>query len=148
MKVLIVDDEQDVRDSIRLLVNWAEFGITRILEASDGAAAMELIRSEKPEIIFTDMKMPNVDGIGLLQWIETEAPESKRIAVSGYDDSLYIRKTMKHGGLDYLLKPIQRGELLEALRNAVSSWRQAEENRRLTIQKNVEINQTKPVYWD
>ncbi|QTH43704.1 response regulator [Cohnella sp. LGH] len=148
MKVLIVDDEQDVRDSIRLLVNWAEFGITHILEASDGAAAMELIRSEKPEIIFTDMKMPNVDGIGLLQWIETEAPESKRIAVSGYDDSMFIRKTMKHGGLDYLLKPIQRGELLEALRNAVSSWRQAEENRRLTIQKNVEINQTKPVYWD
>ncbi|MCA0754970.1 response regulator [Paenibacillus sp. N4] len=148
MKVLIVDDEEDVRDSIRLLVDWDEFQITTILEASEGSSAMALILSEKPEIIFTDMKMPNVDGMELLQWIETEAPTTKTIVISGYDDYTYIRKTMKHGGLDYLLKPINRGELLESLRNAVKSWHHEEEERRLHIKKNVEINQTKNIYWD
>lgn len=148
MKVLIVDDEEDVRDSIRMLVDWGTYGITDILEASNGGAAMELIRSEKPEIVFTDMKMPGVDGLELLQWIEAESPGSKRIVISGYDDYTYMRRTMKHGGLDYLLKPINRGELLETLRNAVNAWHKEEDERKLHIQQNVEINQTMPAYWD
>ncbi|OKP87548.1 hypothetical protein A3844_10840 [Paenibacillus helianthi] len=148
MKVLIVDDETDVRDSIRLLVQWEDFQITDVIEACDGAAAMELIRSEQPEIIFTDMKMPNVDGLTLLQWIGDHAPESKRIVISGYDDYTYIRKTMRHGGLDYLLKPINRNELLEALRNAVDTWLKDDEARLLNIRRDVEINKTLPMYWD
>lgn len=148
MKVLIVDDETDVRDSIRLLVHWGDFQITDVLEACDGAAAMELIRSEQPEIIFTDMKMPNVDGLTLLQWIGDNAPESKRIVISGYSDYTYIRKTMRHGGLDYLLKPINRNELLEALRNAVDTWLKDDEARRQNIRRDVEINKTLPMYWD
>lgn len=148
MKVLIVDDEEDVRDSIRMLVDWETYGITDILEASDGGAAIAMIRTDKPEIVFTDMKMPGVDGLELLQWIESECPGSKRIVISGYDDYTYMRRTIKHGGLDYLLKPIDRGELLESLRNAVLAWRKEEEERKLHIQKNVEINQTMPAYWD
>jgi len=148
MKVLIVDDEEDVRDSIRLLVDWSAFGVDALLEASDGASAMRLIRSERPEIVFTDMMMPNVDGMELLQWIETEAPTAKTIVISGYDDYAYVRKTMKHGGLDYLLKPINPGELNEALRGAVNAWREDEEERRLDSKKNAEIHQTRQVYWD
>ncbi|BCG57380.1 response regulator transcription factor [Paenibacillus sp. URB8-2] len=148
MKVLIVDDETDVRDSIRLLVDWEDYRITDVLEASDGSSAMTLIESEQPEIIFTDVKMPNVDGMTLLQWIEDNAPDSKRIVISGYDDYAYIRKTMMHGGLDYLLKPIKRSELLDALRRAVDTWLKDEESRRLNIRKDVEINKTMPMYWD
>lgn len=148
MKVLIVDDEADVRDSIRLLVDWDDYGVTEIFEAPDGESAMALIQQEHPELIFTDMKMPNVDGIALLQWIEDNAPEAKRIVISGYDDYAYIRKTIKHGGMDYLLKPINRNELLEALGQAVAAWRKDEETRTLHIRKDVEINKTLPMYWD
>ncbi|KUP21313.1 response regulator [Paenibacillus sp. DMB5] len=148
MKVLIVDDEADVRDSIRLLVAWEEYNITDVLEACDGESAMALIERERPEIIFTDMKMPNVDGMALLQWIEDKAPSSKRIVISGYDDYAYIRNTIKHGGMDYLLKPISRSELLEALGHAAEAWRKDEEARSLNIQKDVEINKTLPMYWD
>ncbi|MBN2981616.1 response regulator transcription factor [Cohnella algarum] len=148
MKALIVDDETDVRISIRLLVNWDEFGITDILEASDGVSAMTLIREENPEIVFTDMKMPNGDGMELLQWIEAEAPHAKRIVISGYDDYTYIRNTLKHGGLDYLLKPINRSELLDTLRSAVGAWQKEEEERHLRIRKNTEINRTIPAYRD
>lgn len=148
MKVLIVDDETDVRDSIRLLVDWEDYQIEEVLEAADGAQAMELIRSKRPEIIFTDVKMPNVGGMELLQWIEAECPAAKRIVISGFDDYTYIRTAMKHGGLDYLLKPINRAELLETLRNAVNGWRKDEAERRLVVQRNVEINRTLPVYWD
>lgn len=148
MKVLIVDDEADVRDSIRLLVDWEEYNITDVLEACDGESAMALIERERPEIIFTDMKMPNVDGMALLQWIEDKAPSSKRIVISGYDDYAYIRNTIKHGGMDYLLKPISRSELLEALGHAAAAWRKDEEARSLNILKDVEINKTLPTYWD
>ncbi|WP_342549451.1 response regulator [Paenibacillus sp. FSL P2-0089] len=148
MKVLIVDDEADVRDSIRLLVDWEEYGITDILEACDGETALTLIMRERPEIIFTDMKMPNMDGMALLQWIEDKSPFSKRIVISGYDDYTYIRNTIKHGGMDYLLKPINRSELLEAVNSAANAWRKDEEARSLNIQREVEINKTLPMYWD
>ncbi|UQZ36383.1 DNA-binding response regulator [Paenibacillus sp. PK3_47] len=148
MKVLIVDDESDVRDSIRLLVDWEAFNITDILEACDGEKAMTLIVRERPEIIFTDMKMPNMDGMALLKWIEDKSPSSKVIVISGYDDYTYIRNTIKHGGMDYLLKPISRSELLEALSQASAAWRREEEARSLNIQREVEINKTLPMYWD
>ena len=66
MKALIVDDEKHVRDAVRLLVDWESFGISAVLEAADGAAATEIIRAERPDIVFTDMLMPGMHGTELL----------------------------------------------------------------------------------
>jgi two-component system response regulator YesN len=148
MKVLIVDDEEDVRNSIKLLVNWSEFQIDTILEAEEGSQAIAIIQSEKPEIIFTDMIMPNVDGLELLQWINQSNPDSKTIVVSGHDDYRYVRHTVKNGGFDYILKPINQHELIEVLRKAVNSWRLEEATRQQDQKHKMVLNQSKPAYWD
>ncbi|NEW08279.1 response regulator [Paenibacillus sp. SYP-B3998] len=148
MKVLIVDDERHVRDAIRLLVNWKHHGIVTILEASDGEAAMEQIVRDKPEIIMTDMMMPVMNGVQLLEWLHVNAPNSKTIVISGHDDFSLLRHTVKYGGTDYILKPIDADQLNEALAKAILAWTKEEEHRHVNRERNIEMNQIKPVYWD
>lgn len=115
MKALIVDDEKHVRDAIRLLVDWDRYGIRTILEAPEGLTAIQLIEAEQPEIIFTNMLMPLMNGSELLEWIQEHAPHSKTIVISGHDDFGFVRHTIKYGGMDYILKPIDEAQLNEAV---------------------------------
>ncbi|RUS47831.1 response regulator [Cohnella sp. AR92] len=148
MKVLLVDDEQHVREAIKLLVDWETLGIRKIVEADNGEEAMRIIEREKPEIVITDMRMPIRDGVDLLAWMEEQDCPARRIVVSGHDDFHLVRSTMKYGGQDYLLKPVDPDQLQEALGKAVASWEQENKERRLTQKRNIEMNQLKPVYWD
>lgn len=148
MKALIVDDEQHVRDAIRMLIDWDRYGIRKLYEAPEGAVAMDVIQKERPEIVFTDMRMPIKDGVELLQWLHEHYPDCKVIVISGHDDFDYVRHTVKYGGIDYLLKPIVVEELNEALSKAIESWNIENEARRMQQMRNIEINQIKPVYWD
>lgn len=148
MKALIVDDEKHVRDAVRMLVDWESYGIDKVLEAADGAAAVELIRAERPEIVFTDMLMPVMHGTELLEWIETNCPGCKTIVISGHDDFELVRHTIKHGGMDYILKPIDEEQLNEVLRKAVETV--AAEKRRMveSQEQRIRLNQIQPMYWD
>ncbi|OCT10682.1 DNA-binding response regulator [Paenibacillus pectinilyticus] len=148
MKVLLVDDEKHVRDAIRLLVNWKLFGIDTILEAQDGEAAIEIVRNEHPEIIMTDMMMPILNGVKLLEWLHRHAPDAKTIVISGHDDFSLLRHTVKYGGTDYILKPIDPDQLNEALDKAIQTWLKEEEQRHANRELNIEVNQFKPIYWD
>lgn len=148
MKALIIDDEKHVREAIRLLVPWDQFGIDTLLEAQDGAAATGLIRAERPEIIFTDMMMPNMDGRELLQWTAEHAPASKIIVISGHDDFSFVRHAVKYGGVDYILKPIDAEQLVSALTKAVNSWTTEEQERTRKRKMNIELNQLKPMYLE
>jgi len=148
MKALIVDDEKHVRDAVRMLVDWEKYGIGEVFEAPEGETAIRIIEAEKPEIIFTDMRMPLVNGVELLEWIHRHFPQAKTIVISGHDDFEFVRYTVKYGGMDYLLKPIDADELNEALDKAVQSWRKDHEARRQHQTRAMEINQIKPVYWD
>ena len=87
MKAIIVDDEKHVREGLILLADWAVHGIDTVMEAEDGEEAVELIQKHRPEIIFTDMRMPKRDGISLLKWIHTAGIRSKTSVVSGHDDA-------------------------------------------------------------
>lgn len=148
MKVLIVDDERHVREAIRMLVDWESYGIEQILEAPEGATATDIIEAEQPEIIFTDMLMPIMNGSELLEWIQQHSPRSKTIVISGHDDFGYMRHTIKYGGLDYILKPIDEVQLNEALHKAVAARKQDELMRSKNQDQNIKLNQIKPIYWD
>lgn len=148
MKALIIDDEKHVREAIKLLVPWEQYGIHLVLEASDGQSAVSIIESEKPEIIFTDMMMPHMGGCELLVWASKNAPSSKIIVVSGHDDFDFVRQTVQFGGMDYLLKPIEEAQLLTALTKAINAWKADEEARSKDRSRNMELNQLKPVYLD
>lgn len=148
MKVLIVDDEEDVRASIRLLIPWGDYGINTVLEARDGNNAIELIETEKPEVIFTDIIMPSKNGMELLSWIHQHHQHSKTIVISGHDDFKYIQHTLKNGGMDYILKPIDRNELIHSFQNAIANWKTDEDKRSKDIQRIQVISQTKPIFLD
>ncbi|MBP1993448.1 response regulator [Paenibacillus eucommiae] len=148
MKALIVDDEKHVRAAIRMLVKWEAHGIDTILEAPDGQAATEIIAREAPQIIMTDMMMPVKNGAQLLEWIHSQAPHSKTIVISGHDDFSLLRHTVQYGGTDYILKPIDAEQLNAALDKAVETWRSEEAVRNHSLERNIQINQIKPVYWD
>ncbi|GAA0405994.1 response regulator [Paenibacillus motobuensis] len=148
MKALIVDDELHVRDAINLLANWQKHGITEVLQASNGEEAMDIIERYSPQIVMTDMRMPRKDGCELLSWLQAHRPDIKALVISGYDDFQLVRHAIRHGGLDYILKPVEPGALDEALNKAVSAWRNEEQSRQQVTRLNIEMNQMKPLYDD
>jgi two-component system, response regulator YesN len=148
MKALIVDDEKHVRDGIKILADWEQNGIREIYEAGNGEEAIQLIQTIRPEIIFSDMKMPKVDGTQLLEWIKENQPNSKTIVVTGYDDYHYMRKAIHFGSTDYLLKPIEPEILNQTLEKAVSEWKKEEAERQRKETSSLLINEMTPVYRD
>ncbi|WP_158606506.1 response regulator [Paenibacillus ginsengarvi] len=148
MKIIIVDDEKHVRDAIKLLIDWGALGINTILEAADGATAVRLIEAERPQIVYTDMMMPNMDGLSLLRWIKENAPACKTIVISGHDDFQFVRGTVQYGGMDYLLKPIDADQLLDVTQKALRSWSEEERERMESHLRSIRINSLRPVYCD
>ncbi|MCJ8011880.1 response regulator [Paenibacillus sp. KQZ6P-2] len=148
MKVLIADDEKHVREAIKLLADWEGHGVTEILEANDGQAAVDLIIEESPQIVMTDMRMPRMDGTKLLEWIQSNRPAVKTIVISGYDDFELVRHTIRSGGMDYILKPVDPDALGEALGKAVESIHKETLQDSLSTRKNMELNRMKPHYAD
>jgi len=148
MKAIIIDDEKHVRDVIRMLAQWERFGIEEVLEARDGEEAKLLIEEKRPEIIFTDMNMPNLDGIGLLEWLGRHARASKTVVISAYDDYHYMRNAILYGSFDYMLKPIEPDVLNDALERAVEEWKRDAESRRSALESVRVANEAKPLYWD
>ena len=75
-------------------------------------------------------------------------PDAKTIVISGHDDFSLLRHTVKYGGTDYILKPIDPDQLNEALDKAIQTWLKDEEQRHTNRELNIEVNQFKPIYWD
>ncbi|MBT2733893.1 response regulator [Bacillus sp. ISL-7] len=148
MRALIVDDEKHVREGIKILGDWEKNGIDEIYEAGNGEEAIHLIQKYKPEIIFSDMKMPKMDGVNLLEWIKENQPTSKTIVVTGYDDYHYMRKAIHFGSSDYLLKPIDPEILNHTLETAVDEWKKEALDRERKESSSQLINEMKPVYRD
>lgn len=123
MKALIVDDEFNVRDAIRHLGQWETYGITDLLEAKNGHEAKSLIEKELPEIIFTDVKMPGMGGIELIEWLDSISYPGKVIFITGYNDYSYMRKAIQHSSFDYLLKPIEYEAFNHTLEKSVQAWK-------------------------
>lgn len=116
LKVCIVDDELHMRRTVRALGNWSRWNM-EVFEAENGKDALTLIRSVRPHIVIMDMNMPIMDGKTLMENLKGE--NCKVIVISGYDDFHYMRHAITHNAVDYLLKPISRTDLNEALRKAV-----------------------------
>src|SRR5690242_20336929 len=118
-KILIVDDEKGIREGMRYLLNWEDYGVEIVGEASNGLEALSLISVHKPHIIITDIKMPIINGIELIKEIQVRQIETRIIILSGYDDFSYVREAMKYGAENYLLKPIDQEELTNSIREIV-----------------------------
>ncbi len=120
-RVLIVDDEPMIRKGLRETVEWDSLGLEISGEAGDGISALEIIDSNPPHILITDIKMPEMDGIGLIRAIKELGLDMKIMILSGYSDFEYMKDAIKLGVDSYLLKPIDNDELTMNLSDAVRS---------------------------
>ncbi|MDQ8734143.1 helix-turn-helix domain-containing protein [Paenibacillus sp. LHD-38] len=148
MKALIVDDEARVRKAVRLLVNWELHGITEIEEAGGGFEAIQRMRQDKPAIVIMDMMMPEGSGVDLMAAVNEFAGTVKFIVVSGRGDFDFVREAVRHGGIDYLLKPIEPEAINAAVAKAASQWRLEQQERTDRQKQSMRLNEFKPVYGE
>jgi len=109
--VLIADDEIEVREGLKLKVNWQDLGFVISGEAANGIEAEELLKAEHFDLLITDMNMPVMDGIQLLDICRSLNPSIQIMIITGYEDFHYARAGVRSQAMDYLLKPVTRDEL-------------------------------------
>lgn len=115
IRLLIVDDEAIIRESLAQMVKWETIGYELIGTATNGMDAFDIIRDEYPDVVLTDIRMPVLDGLELIERAHALDAGIHFILLSGYGDFEYARKAMAHGVRHYLLKPTNRQQVLEAL---------------------------------
>ncbi len=116
LKVMLVDDETIITKGLMKLINWEEAGFVISGTADNAADAARLAERDRPDIIITDLHMPDVSGIDLIKSISETGLDVKLIVLSGYDEFEYAREAFRHGVVEYLLKPVTRQKLLEVLK--------------------------------
>ncbi|MDF2539789.1 MAG: response regulator [Herbinix sp.] len=119
-KVIIIDDEVLVRVGLKTTINWEEIGFTIVAEAANGEQGYEMYQKYKPDVIITDIKMPKQDGLWLTEKIRREDKDAKILVLTCYDEFGFVRKALKAGANDYILKSEVEDEelikLMEALK--------------------------------
>ncbi len=139
VKVLIVDDEKLERVLIRNGYAWEENGFTIVGEAGSGAEALEVIERKHPDIVFTDIHMPHMDGLELAENIRKLDAMCRIVIITGYREFDYARKAVRIGVEDFLLKPLdmeEMGETVRKLREQIIQEKQSiqeEEERRESV---------------
>ncbi len=137
-KILVVDDEPDFESLI--IRNFRKKIKTKELDfifARDGVEALEIL-SEEPsiDIVITDINMPLMDGLTLLDNLQVQYPDIKAVIISAYDDMEKIRSAMNRGAFDFLTKPIDFHDLDITIKKTLAHVQQLKENKRLKQEKN------------
>ncbi|WP_308635834.1 response regulator [Paenibacillus silvisoli] len=114
-KLMVVDDERWIREGLKQTIDWTSHGIQFMGDAEDGNEALKLIESDVPDIIVSDIRMPSMDGMELIEEIEKRGLDIKVIFISGFSDFVYAQKAVKLGAFDYILKPIEETVLLDVI---------------------------------
>lgn len=116
---MIVDDEIVAVRSMKKRVDWEKFGIGKVYEANSMKQAIDIFRETDIDILLCDIEMPGGSGLELFEWVKGYFPYVECIYVTCHPDFEYIRKAMRLGSFDYLLKPIDYEEFQEVLSKAV-----------------------------
>lgn len=120
IKVLLVEDEELILQGLKLTTPWESMDCRVIGEAMDGEAGMEQIMKLHPDIVITDIRMPKMSGLEMIDRLR-EQISCEYIILSGYDDFSYAQKALNMGVRGYLLKPVDDGELKEILTATVKT---------------------------
>ncbi len=113
--ILIVEDEYLVRQGLAKLVNFTAYDMEIMGQAENGRQAWELIQKQVPDVILTDINMPQMNGIQLASLVREKYPQTHLVFLTGYDDFDYALSAVKLGVDDYLLKPFSRQDIEEML---------------------------------
>lgn len=115
IRVIVVDDENRICKLIIKLIDWDQIDMRIVGTASNGIEALELIEKENPDIVITDIRMPGYDGLHMIEKAKNINNNLEFIIISGYGQFEYAKKAIEYGVKDYLLKPINKDDLLKTL---------------------------------
>lgn len=138
-RVVLIDDEAIIVEGLRKVVQWENYDCVIAGTADSGASGLELIRREKPDILFMDICMPGLDGLNMLADLRSEFPNMQVTILTGYRDFAYAQQAIYLGVTRYLLKPSKMAEILEAVQIMVEKLKSiatpgAEEQEEATAQ--------------
>ena len=143
-RVLLVDDEVGVRQSWDRFLSDAGFDVTT---AEDGERAIGRLKSEPVDVVVSDLKMPRMDGMELLRWLQHEQPDTPFILLTGYGSEEVERRVEELGGFSYLHKPVNP-EALSAVITAALIQEQAEEKKRQARREEAPAPEVVPLHLD
>lgn len=132
MKVLIADDEKGICRLLQYLIDWKSFGLEIAGIVHNGWDALRYIEDEKPDLVITDVCMPEYNGIDIIKCVKATNPNIRFVVISGYREFEYARDALKYGADDYLLKPIKKDELTGAITRIIND---------LNLQTQTEVQQ-------
>lgn len=118
-KVLLCDDEVVIVKGLRRLIDWAALDVEVVGEATDGPSALRLMEETRPDLVVSDICMPGLTGLELMERFRGGAQAPKFIFVSGYEEFDYVRQALSGGAVEYLLKPVSPEGLEQAVRKAL-----------------------------
>lgn len=142
LRVVIIDDEELSKRGIRQLVESKPDQFVVVGEASNGEQGLRMIKEKMPNLVITDIRMPYMDGLEMLNSINAIGGDIKTIIVSGHDNFEYAQRAIRMGAIDYILKPVRIKEFLTILDRVSRQYgdlqRQEPEEYRPVIQKSLE----------
>lgn len=117
ISIMIVDDEPFIREGLKVVINWEEHGFQIAAEASNGKEALDILDEKEIDLVIADIRMPIYDGLELIELAKKKkGRRTKYVILSGYNDFEYVRKALNQNVSDYILKPIQKDELINTLK--------------------------------
>ncbi len=140
-RLLIVDDEPEIRQGLRLKMDLDGLGIALAGEASNGAEALSILEKGDIEIVLTDMNMPLMGGVQFMEVCRERCPNVRVIVITGYEDFQYARAALRFQASEYLLKPVARDELNSVLKNVTAELNRERDKAQLEAKTQWELSQ-------
>lgn len=139
LRVLVADDEFWIRENLRTIIDWPAFGLELLPPAADGEDALDKMAQMPADILITDINMPYLSGVELMRHVRERWPQTVILVLSGYSDFEYVHQALLAGALDYILKPINRSKLVEALQRAIEQALQRTRERQEQAQRQTQL---------
>ncbi|MDQ6417941.1 response regulator [Paenibacillus sp. LHD-117] len=119
LKAVVFDDENIVLMGLRAVIDWGSYGIELVGTADNGIEALQMFRDLRPDIVLTDIRMPGMDGLDLIETISMEAQDTMFVVFSGFNEFEYVRRAIGLGVVDYLEKPITVDKIKNAIEKTI-----------------------------
>ncbi len=145
-KLLVIDDEPLVRKGILSLIPFEELGVDTLLEATNGEQGYQMVVDMEPDFVLCDINMPKLNGLDFARKVKETKPWIKIAIITGYDYFDYARQAVKIGVEDYILKPVSRKDVYEAVAGLIS--KREEEGKLKEVYKTIESQKNTSVDGD
>lgn len=140
LRVLAADDEYWIRENLRTIIDWQALGLELLPMAEDGEDALAKMEENPADIVITDINMPYMSGVELMEQLHSRWPQATILVLSGYSDFEYVHKALLCGALDYVLKPLNRSKLMDALSRATEHALTQTRRRRERVEEQARLN--------